>query len=122
MAVTARGGGYCGHMDETRPARDPGPEPIRETETSLQSGGLGLGIGLTNVVAYALLPALVALGIWTLVCIYAIVKWIGSAPDDVNPTVIVVGVAGIVTLLVVLIAVGVGLVGRSMNPKRRGDR
>ncbi len=122
MAVTARGGGYCGHMDETRPARDRGTEPIRETETSLQSGGLGLGIGLTNVVAYALLPALVAVGIWTLVCIYAIVKWIGSAPDDVNPTVIVVGVAGIVTLLVVLIAVGVGLVGRSMNPKRRGDR
>ena len=122
MATTGRRGGYCAHMDETRPARDPGPEPIRETETSLQSGGLGLGIGLTNVVAYALLPALVAVGIWTLVCIYAIVKWIGSAPDNVNPTVIVVGVAGIVTLLVVLIAVGVGLVGRSMNPKRRGDR
>ena len=122
MAAIARRGGYCGHMDETRPAHDPGSAPSTETETSLQSGGLGLGIGLTNVVAYTLLPALVAFGIWTLVCIYAIVKWVGSAPDDVNPTVIVLGVAGLVTLLVVLIAVGVGLVGRSMNPKRRDDR
>ena len=122
MAVIARRGGYCGHMDETRPAHDPGSAPISETETSLQSGGLGLGIGLTNVFAYTLLPALVAFGIWTLVCIYAIVKWVGSAPDDVNPTVIVLGVAGLVTLLVVLIAVGVGLVGRFMNPKRRDDR
>ena len=109
-------------MDETRPPRDPGTAPIRETDTSLQSGGLGLGIGLTNVVAYTLLPALVAVRIWTMVCVYAIVKWIGSAPDDVNPMVIVVGVVVIVTLLVLLIAVAVGLVGRSMNPKRRGDR
>jgi amino acid transporter len=109
-------------MDDKKTARDLGSEPIRETETSLQSGGLGLGIGLTNVVAYIVLPALIAVGIWTLVCVYAIVKWIGSAPDDVNPTVIVLGVAGLVTLLVVLIAVGVGLIGRSMNPKRRDDR
>jgi hypothetical protein len=92
------------------------------TETSLESGGLGLGIGLANVFLYMLLPALLAVGIWTLVSVYAIVKWIGSAPENVNPVVIVLGVVMLVTLLVVLISVAVGLVGRSMNPKRRDKR
>lgn len=102
-------------------SEEPTPaEPV--TETSLQSGGLGLGIGLANTVLYSLLPALMAVGIWTLVSVYAVVKWIGSAPDDVNPVVIVVGVVMLVTLFVLLIAVAVGLVGRSMNPKRRDKR
>ena len=94
-------------------------KPAVSTDTSLQSGGLGLGIGVANALLYTLLPALLAVGIWLLVSVYAIVKWIGSAPDEANPVVIVVGVVLLVTLLVLLIAVAVGLVGRSMNPKRR---
>lgn len=93
--------------------------PAATTETSLQSGGLGLGIGIANALLYTLLPVLLAIGIWTLVSVYAIVKWIGSAPERPNPVVIVVGVVLLVTLLVVLIAVAVGFVGKSMNPKRR---
>jgi hypothetical protein len=92
------------------------------TETSLESGGLGLGIGIANVFLYTMLPALLAIGIWTLVSVYAIVKWIGGAPDDANPVVIVVGIVMLVTLLVLLITVAVGLIGRSMNPKRRDKR
>jgi len=95
------------------------PAPADTTDTSLQSGGLGLGIGIANALLYTLLPMLLAIGIWTLVSVYAIVKWIGSAPDHANPVVIVVGVVLLVTLLVVLIAVAVGFVGRSLNPKRR---
>jgi Flp pilus assembly pilin Flp len=101
-------------MDEDR-----GAPPMSTPDTSLQSGGLGLGIGLANAVLYTLLPVLLAVAIWTMVSVYAIVKWIGSAPDQANPVVIVVGTVLLVTLLVVLIAVAVGLVGRSMNPKRR---
>jgi cell division protein FtsX len=95
------------------------PSPAGTTDTSLQSGGLGLGIGVANALLYTLLPAVLAIAIWILVSVYAIVKWIGSAPDQANPVVIVVGVVMLVTLLVLLIAVAVGLVGRSMNPKRR---
>lgn len=103
--------------------REPSEDaPEIRTETSLQSGGLGLGIGIANAVFYTLLPVLVAVAVWTMVCVYAVVKWIGSAPDHANPVVIVVGIVLLVTLLAVLIAVGVGLIGRSMNPKRRRDR
>ncbi len=97
-------------------------EPLGTTDTSLQSGGLGLGIGAANALLYALLPALLAVAVWGLVSVYAIVKWVGSAPERPNPVVIVTGVVLLVTLLVVLIAVAVGLVGRSMNPKRRDRR
>jgi cell division protein FtsX len=92
------------------------------TDTSLQSGGLGIGIGVANALLYTLLPALLAIAVWILVSVYAIVKWVGSAPERPNPVVIVVGVVLLVTLLVVLIAVAVGIVGRSMNPKRRDRR
>ena len=103
--------------------REPTPDaPKIRTETSLESGGLGLGIGIANVLLYTLLPVLLAVAVWTMVCVYAVVKWIGSAPDHANPVVIVVGVVLLVTLLTVLIAVAVGMIGRSMNPKRRRDR
>ena len=101
---------------------DPASAQATTTDTSLQSGGLGLGIGVANALLYTLLPVLIAVGIWLLVSVYATVKWIGSAPDGANPVVIVVGVVLLVTLLVLLIAVAVGLVGRSMNPKRRAKR
>jgi hypothetical protein len=80
---------------------------------------LGLGIGLANTVLYAVLPVLLFVSIWIMVSVYAIVKWAGSAPDQPNPVVLVVGVASLVMLFVVLIAAGVGLMGRAMNPKKR---
>jgi hypothetical protein len=84
-----------------------------------EKGGLAIGLGGATTIMYALLPALLVVGIWTLISIYAIVKWVGSAPDHVNPVVIVLGVAGLVTTFVVLIAVATGLIGRGMNPKKR---
>jgi hypothetical protein len=80
---------------------------------------LGVGIGLGNALLYTVLPVLLFISIWTLVSVYAIVKWAGSAPDQPNPVVLVVGVASLVMLFVVLIAVGIGLMGRAMNPKKR---
>ena len=82
-------------------------------------GFLGLAIGLANTALYALLPVLLFMSIWIMVSVYAIVKWAGSAPDQPNPVVLVVGVASLVMLFVVLIAIGVGLMGRAMNPKKR---
>lgn len=80
---------------------------------------LGAAIGVGTALAFALLPALLSVAIWILVSVYAIVKWVGSAPQGPNPTVIAVGVVGIVSLLTVLIATAVSLIGRSMNAKRR---
>jgi hypothetical protein len=93
--------------------------PPKADRPNTDGKGVGIAIGGLNVALYTILPVLLVVGIWTLISVYAIVKWIGSAPQQPNPVVIVVGVALLVTLLVVLFAVGVGLVGRSLNPKKR---
>ena len=81
--------------------------------------GLGMAIGVTNAFLYTLLPVLLVFTIWFFVSIYAIVKWAGSAPDQPNPYVLVVGIASLVMLFVILFAAAVGLMGRGMNPKKR---
>ena len=81
--------------------------------------GTGLAVAGINTFFYAMLAWLIVFSLWLLVSIYAIVKWAGDAPDDPNPYVIVLGAAGLVVLFVVLLAVGVSLIGRGMNPKKR---
>jgi len=94
-----------------------------ETDPKPAAGGDARGAGLAiagmTVTFYVALAALVVVGMWTVLCVYAIVKWIGSAPKAPDPTVIVLSVVLLVTLLVTLLAVGIGLVGRSMTPKKR---
>jgi hypothetical protein len=103
--------------DEFHADAEASPTP---SETGATDGkGVGIAVGATNVALYAMLPVLIVVGVWTLISVYAIVKWIGSAPEEPNPTVIVLGVALMVSLFVVLFAVGVGLIGRSLSPKRR---
>jgi hypothetical protein len=101
--------------EKTETPEKPGAKPSEAT-------GIGVAIGALNVVLYTILPVLLVVGIWTLISVYAIVKWIGSAPDEPNPVVIILGVVLLVTLFVVLFAVGVGFVGRAMNPKKRAKR
>jgi amino acid transporter len=90
-------------------------EPTNRTDNRF----LGLAIGGAVSAFYALLAAVMVVAVWTFVCIYAIVKWIGSAPKGPDPAAIIVGVVMLVFSIVLLIAVAVGLIGRSMNPKRR---
>ncbi len=101
-------------------------EPAHVTPSSTpkipEKGGLGMALGGTAFVMYALLPVLLVVGVWTLVSVYAIVKWIGSAPDHVNPVVIVVGVMLLVTTFVVLFSVALGWIGKGLDPKKRKDR
>jgi Mn2+/Fe2+ NRAMP family transporter len=96
--------------------------PHEGDKESTDGTGAGIAIGGLNVVLYTILPALVVVGIWTLISVYAIVKWIGSAPQEPDPVVIVLGVVLLVSFLVVLFAVAVGLVGRSLNPKKRAKQ
>ena len=64
---------------------------------------------------------LVPLG-WTGLSIYAVVKWIGSGSDEAQAAALIVGTMVIVTVLVVLFAVGLRFVGKAMEPaKRRRD-
>jgi hypothetical protein len=76
------------------------------------------GIAVTFVTLFAALT--VALG-WTGISVYAIVKWIGSAPDDANPVVIVLLFVGIVTSLTLLLAGAMYAAGRSMVSRKRPE-
>ncbi len=75
-------------------------------------------IALVSLCAFAGL--VVALG-WTGVSIYALVKWIGRAPDEANPVVIVLLFVGIVTFLTVAMAGATYATGRSMASRKRHE-
>ncbi len=71
------------------------------------------------VATFVLLGAFVVVLGWTGFSIYAMVKWIGSAPDEANPVVIVLLFVGVVSLIVTAFLAGLALVGRSMTPRKR---
>jgi hypothetical protein len=74
------------------------------------------GIAVAFVTIFAALT--VALG-WAGISVYAIVKWIGRAPDEANAVVIVLLFVGIVTLLTLLLAGAMYAAGRSMVSRKR---
>src|SRR5262245_6738614 len=81
--------------------------------------GAAIGVAAAIVVFFMMLGALIVVFGWIGFSIYAVVKWIGSAPKDANPVVIVVMFAGIVTLLTAGLLALLALVGRSMTPRKR---
>lgn len=88
-------------------------------DTPAGSKGVSLAIAGLSVTFYVLLAWLLVGGIYLYLTIYALVKAIGSAPDEPNATVVVLGIVGLVTGLLLVFAAGVGLLGRAANPKKR---
>jgi hypothetical protein len=86
--------------------------------------GVALAIVAAVVGFFATLATVLVVLLWTAVSIYAIVKWIGSAPDEPSATTLLLVVVGIVTGLTLALAGAVALVGRPMTPRRRkrGER
>jgi hypothetical protein len=66
-----------------------------------------------------MLPVLLAIGIYTFITVYAIVKAIDSGPDTADGAVVVLGIVGLVTFFVVLLGGGVWAIGRAADPKKR---
>ena len=88
-------------------------------DTPAGSRGVSLAIAGVSVTFHVLLAWLLVGGIYVFLTIYALVKAFGSAPDEPNATVVVLGIVGLVTGLLLLFAVAVGLLGRAANPKKR---
>lgn len=65
------------------------------------------------------LGALVVVLGWIAMSVYALVKAIGTAPDQASPTVVILLFVGLVGTLVTAFAASLALVGRSMTPRRR---
>jgi amino acid permease len=97
----------------------PDPDPIDERDQPRGSKGVAIANALASLGLGVILPVLIVVGLYTYLTIYAIVKAIGSAPDEANPTVVLVGLMALVALFVVGFAVTVVLIGRTADPKRR---
>jgi hypothetical protein len=83
------------------------------------SRGVSLGVAGLSVAYLLILPVLLAIGIYTYITVYAIVKAVDAGSDSADAGVVLVGVVGLVTLFVVLLGGGLWAIGRAADPKRR---
>lgn len=80
---------------------------------------IGLALGGLVTAALVLLPAL-TVGVFYLVAnVSALVIGPDFDSDPTEPAVLLLGLVGTVTLLVLAIAAGVALIGRALSPKNR---
>jgi hypothetical protein len=79
--------------------------------------GTSLFIAVGSLTVFALLAWVIALLLWIALSIYAFVEMIGDGRP--SPTAVLLTVVLLVGGLVTLAAVGVGLVGKSLTPKKR---
>jgi hypothetical protein len=102
-------------VDERRDVESPAGEPAG-------SKGVALGVAGLTVTFFVLLPAFIAVGVYTFLTIYAIVKGVEGGSDQPDATTVMVGLVVLVTLFVLLVAAGTMLLGRTADPKKRRNR
>jgi hypothetical protein len=83
------------------------------------SKAVSVGVALLSVGYLMILPVLLAVGIYTFITVYAIVKAIDSGPDTADGAVVLIGVVGLVTFFVLLLGGGLWAIGRAADPKKR---
>lgn len=81
--------------------------------------GAALAVAGFTIAMSTIFAAVLVVLTWLALTIYAIVKWIGAAPDAPSPTTVLLLVVSLVTALVLALTVPIALVGRSMTPRRR---
>ncbi len=84
-----------------------------------ENRGAAIGVAVAATFFFVLLAFVLVLSVWIALSIYALVKAIGSAPDDANPTAVLLIVVGLVPLLLLGLGATVGLIGKSMVERRR---
>lgn len=84
------------------------------------SGAVGLGVAAALIVGLVLFPALVVAGFYAFANAYALVVGSDFSAETVNVGVLLAGLVLTVAVLLALLAAGVGLLGRSLSPRRRG--
>lgn len=81
--------------------------------------GTGLLVSLTSFAFYAVLAWIVAILFWVAISIYAIVEIVGDGVPSAMAVTLIAML--LVTTLVVLAAVGIGLLGKSLLPAKRRE-
>jgi quinol-cytochrome oxidoreductase complex cytochrome b subunit len=87
-----------------------------------ENRGLAVAIAITAFALLVTLPFAVPSTIWVVLFVYAIVKAVGSAPEQADPFAIVLAIVVVVTFFTLALAVAVSLLGRAMSPKRQDRR
>ena len=82
---------------------------------------LGLAIGGLVTVWFALLPALAVAVFYFVANVSALIIGTDFDSNPNEPAVLLVGLVGTVTFLVLAIAGGIALIGRRLSPKNRDD-
>jgi hypothetical protein len=113
--LDAAGDRVVGHLDDI----DDHAEAWDERTETQGSRGVALAVAGLSVAYMLILPALLAIGIYTFITVYAIVKAVDSGPDTADAGVVFIGIVGLVTLFVVLLGGGLWAIGRAADPKRR---
>jgi hypothetical protein len=96
-------------------------EPSTEPTSTQGSKGVGLAVAGAVVAFFTALPFVFIVVLYVFMTIYAIVRATGPGSGE-NPITIVVGFVLLTSLFVVLMAVTVHLVGRSITPTKRRSR
>jgi hypothetical protein len=97
------------------------PEPPgrpRATGPPHDGAPIGIAIGVISALGYAGLAFALGFTFFAFVAIYALVKAVGDQGPG-SAVVIMIGTVLLTTTFVLLLAVGVGMLGRSLSPKRR---
>ena len=87
-----------------------------------ENRGLAAAIAITSLAFLVTLPFTIPSTIWLVIFVYAIVKAIGSAPEQTDPAALLIAIVAVVTFFTLAISVAVSLLGRAMTPKRRKRR
>jgi predicted Co/Zn/Cd cation transporter (cation efflux family) len=93
-----------------------GPTPA---EPPRGSRGVAIATALLSLGFWVVLPALIAVGAYISLTVYAIVKAVGAAPDGGNPVVVLLIVVGGVALFALAFGASISLIGRAADPKKR---
>ena len=81
--------------------------------------GTGLAVALGSFAFYAVLAWIVAILFWVAISVYAIVEIVGDGVPSAMAVTLIVML--LFTTLVVLAAVGIGLLGKSLLPAKRRE-
>lgn len=84
------------------------------------SRGVGLAVAVALLAGVLLLPALIVAAFYVFANVQALFTGLDLSAATLNVPVFLTGLAVTVAVLLVALAAGIGLIGRSLSPKRRG--
>jgi hypothetical protein len=99
----------------------PGVEPDTDGGAAGPFGSrfVGLGIGLVAFAVFVMLPFLIPITFYVIANVYAVIKGTTFSSDTVNTGVFLILLVLSVAVFPVGLAIAIGLLGRTLSPKRR---